>query len=554
MKTKKLLTTIVTVVVLLTLCIVIYANNEINSVENESLETSFFHQLHDSIENIRDFTGLSESQIEQIKELRGDYAGAYLRQEMLIRGEITPDAPRLTFTQAETFTARLGAFTHDDCPNCAVQACFCTRRNEELRANSINVASDILNAFLRIQKYPDYVALGPDSTNYVFWLDEKGDNTIEANYIHGRSFSVIAFSYNHSSNGSVGQGRELFPIRWGYVEPFVEKPTTEERLREVLYRQTNKIQQNGSRQASDLPRLDMETVKAIILKHETCADLHDASTDKYDLFFGVIDEFNKHHGYPDFAGKNSPSCPYLSAVTVLEYWLDEKGDTRIIVILEHGDVLVMFAGDPNLYSLFSMWSVDFGAFKGLTSEQIAQLVELWGGGAPPTGGRRVWQEAVIRGEISADSPRLTMTALNLILSRDSSGRAVNTNHFRSVMSAIEQIQKFPDFVGGSGITRSEYWLDEDGDEVIAVFRDGQSGGSIHHFVRSQERDTVLVYDYSIHDSLNILKDLAKLKPLSELQLVKYDFNDSGNITINNALEILKYLARLPSLVGYSQTT
>jgi hypothetical protein len=56
------------------------------------------------------------------------------------------------------------------------------------------------------------------------------------------------------------------------------------------------------------------------------------------------------------------------------------------------------------------------------------------------------------------------------------------------------------------------------------------------------------YVYTINDALNILKHLAKLDLLTAVQVTRYDFFNNGSITINNALEILKHLAKLESLI------
>jgi hypothetical protein len=55
--------------------------------------------------------------------------------------------------------------------------------------------------------------------------------------------------------------------------------------------------------------------------------------------------------------------------------------------------------------------------------------------------------------------------------------------------------------------------------------------------------------FRINDALAILKHLALLEPLTPEQVEMYDFYDTGNITIHNALEILKYLAKLENVIG-----
>jgi hypothetical protein len=52
----------------------------------------------------------------------------------------------------------------------------------------------------------------------------------------------------------------------------------------------------------------------------------------------------------------------------------------------------------------------------------------------------------------------------------------------------------------------------------------------------------------INDALAILKHLSKIEPLCYGRVLLYDFYDTGNITIHNALEILKYLARLDNVI------
>jgi hypothetical protein len=50
--------------------------------------------------------------------------------------------------------------------------------------------------------------------------------------------------------------------------------------------------------------------------------------------------------------------------------------------------------------------------------------------------------------------------------------------------------------------------------------------------------------YDINDALEILKELAGLVALSDIQRIEYDLDGDGSITINDALEILKALAGL----------
>jgi hypothetical protein len=59
---------------------------------------------------------------------------------------------------------------------------------------------------------------------------------------------------------------------------------------------------------------------------------------------------------------------------------------------------------------------------------------------------------------------------------------------------------------------------------------------------------------TINDALNILKHLAKLEPLTNEQVLLYDFRNDGNISIDNALIVLKGLAKLTELPVANKTT
>jgi hypothetical protein len=97
--------------------------------------------------------------------------------------------------------------------------------------------------------------------------------------------------------------------------------------------------------------------------------------------------------------------------------------------------------------------------KTLTEKEKLQLEELRQKGEQNFG-KYWWQEKVLLGEISADSPKLTLDTAKEIVSAGGS--------FGEILSKFKEIQKYPDFVGGSGLTLIDYWLDEKGNDTIHI--------------------------------------------------------------------------------------
>ncbi len=95
-------------------------------------------------------SGLTAEQQQQLEELReeGDRLfGRFIRQELIIQGELPEDAPRLTLAQMEEMIAESTDFE--------------------------NIGEKLLNA----QLYPDFVG-GSGVTNIWYWLDETGSERI----------------------------------------------------------------------------------------------------------------------------------------------------------------------------------------------------------------------------------------------------------------------------------------------------------------------------------------------------------------------------------------
>lgn len=76
------------------------------------------------------------------------------------------------------------------------------------------------------------------------------------------------------------------------------------------------------------------------------------------------------------------------------------------------------------------------------------------------------ERAVILGELSPDAPRLSLDkALEIIESSDS---------FAEICRKMHESQPLVDYIGGSGITRVEYWFDDKGSQKIYLIMEEES--------------------------------------------------------------------------------
>jgi len=95
----------------------------------------------------------------------------------------------------------------------------------------------------------------------------------------------------------------------------------------------------------------------------------------------------------------------------------------------------------------------------LTELQLQKLEALKKEGAKMVGAF-VYQEKVITGEADPAMQRMTLQEVrNMVAQSDC---------FEDVLSSLESRQTFPDFIGGSGVSIREYWLDATGNEKIVI--------------------------------------------------------------------------------------
>ncbi len=85
--------------------------------------------------------------------------------------------------------------------------------------------------------------------------------------------------------------------------------------------------------------------------------------------------------------------------------------------------------------------------------------------------------AQLRGELAGDAPRIT---LDEVMQMIGSGM-----DYRSVAVRLAELYPYPDYYGGSGISMTQYWLDDSGNDYILLIHEQQE---IVHVARGREEN------------------------------------------------------------------
>lgn len=288
--------------------------------------------------------------------------------------------------------------------------------------------------------------------------------------------------------------------------------------------------------------------------------------------------------YPDFVGG--------SGVTLVEFWLDDYGTEKILLILEQEDVIsVKCNADGNISDWETLYPISttpkqvsktllVGSYKiyndlseekaettattetttttatvtnhdTLSEEQAKALAEL---AEKEHGvfGEFERARASILNKIPKDASRMTLEeAKELVNSSDS---------FQEIYDKLSASQPYPDFIGGSGVTKVEYWFDDKGKEKIllileqedVIYVDCTKQGDVSKWERlypvsdvedSNIKDSNLAGTYKIY---NGIKDTATTEPTTTnyKNITQEDFKDwarkdyatkTGNVPAKAAL-------------------
>jgi hypothetical protein len=76
------------------------------------------------------------------------------------------------------------------------------------------------------------------------------------------------------------------------------------------------------------------------------------------------------------------------------------------------------------------------------------------------------KEAELNGECSANANRITVEEVEEMIH--------DGMDYGMIESKLAEIQPFADFIGGSGVTMIEYWLDETGNDKILLIREQEN--------------------------------------------------------------------------------
>lgn len=233
--------------------------------------------------------------------------------------------------------------------------------------------------------------------------------------------------------------------------------------------------------SSDTARLCFDDVQEILRNN----------TDFQDIYENLLSIAK----YPDFVGG--------SGVTLVEFWLDDYGTEKILLILEQEDVIsVKCNANGNISDWETLYPVSttpkqvsktllVGSYKiyndlseekaettattattetttttatvtnhdALSEEQakaLAELAEKEHGAF----GEFERARASILNKIPEDASRMTLEeAKEFVNSSDS---------FKEIYDKLSASQPYPDFIGGSGVTKVEYWFDDKGKEKILL--------------------------------------------------------------------------------------
>lgn len=214
----------------------------------------------------------------------------------------------------------------------------------------------------------------------------------------------------------------------------------------------------------------------------------------------IYKELTTAQTYPDFIGG--------SGVTKIEYWFDDNGYQKLLLIHEEGDVIYVQCNDSGkitdwnllcpvnkdipfesyqakMIGSFNVYN-DINVSDTTTSEEVntgTQTTEpvhtttTTTTVSQPTDekqelldkltekenilfGEFKRERAVISGEFDPNTARLTLDEVNQIIN--------NAGSFDEMYTEFIASQKYPDFIGGSGVTKVEYWLDDNGSEKIRL--------------------------------------------------------------------------------------
>ena len=317
---------------------------------------------------------------------------------------------------------------------------------------------------------------------------------------------------------------------------------------------------------SDATRLTINDVQNII--------------DNSDSFNEIWQKLKEAQPYPDYYGG--------SGITNIEYWFDDRGEQKIMLIKPQEDILYVNCTEDGTVNEWEMLyttdnQIDYAKAQTLlvntyliyndiddnivttqttkpvtlvttttttnnllTEEQNKALEEL-AIKERQLVGKFERERAVLYGEIKADAARLSLDEVKIIID--------NSDSFNEILQKLTEAQPYPDYYGGSGITNIEYWFDNRGEQKIMLIKPQEdilyvncsengtvkdwdemySKGNNVDFIQYQSImiDSFIIYnDITLQNPLISVEDIILLSEkhdeLSWNDFEKYDYSDIGN--------------------------
>ena len=333
--------------------------------------------------------------------------------------------------------------------------------NKDFQRIDLKTAKEIENGKANIPLFTpaDYIG-GSGLSRIEFWLDNDGNKMlislikITDTTMSFNNFYLIT-SYRISSLSSLyNPKREL----------------KEDELKGLSKEQISKlklIREEGNRYAGiysrqeavikglideDSTRLDVSTVKDIVLNSSG--------------FDEILSKIKAAVPYPDYIGGSGDSR--------IEYKLPNSDYDKIVILTQYEEIVLFQNTSPAVETLYqgqkdietekNCYNLDRELneedIKGLIQEQVVKLKDVRGKGFEKTG-IFYRQEAIIKGLVAENSTKLDAATAKEIIA--------NSSSFKEIIEKFYTVQYYPDFAGGSGHARIEYWLDDNGTEKICIY-------------------------------------------------------------------------------------
>jgi len=348
-------------------------------------------------------------QLEELAQKENVLFGEFKRERAIILGELSPDAKRITLNEVNKFIQESSSFT------------------------------DIYKKINSVQKYPDFIG-GSGVTNIDYWIDDNGTQKINIIY---EQEDIVYIQY--SNDRKIIKRELLYPI---------EKQNNNSHNNVNIDKKLEELTQKENMMFGEFKR-----ERAIILG-ELSPDAKRITLDEVNKFIQESNSFTEIYKkissvqkYPDFIGG--------SGVTNIDYWIDDNGTQKINIIYEQEDIVyIQYSNDRKIIKRELLYPIEKQNNNSHNNVNIDKKLEELTQKENMMFGEFKRERAIILGELSPDAKRITLDEVNKFIQE--------SNSFTEIYEKISSIQKYPDFIGGSGVTNIDYWIDDDGTQKINI--------------------------------------------------------------------------------------